>query len=756
VSLPARESQPCPHCGAPVEAEKGGTAVFCCPGCQTAHAIITGAGLGDYYTRRVAPAPRPDAAPPIRIEAEVLPSGESEARFFLDGLRCASCVWVSERILTDSAGVTEARVSYADGRASLRFDPEQTDLESLLSQLQALGYSPRAISAPPQTDRALISALGIASFCAMNVMMLSIGVYMGWFSGMSEIHSALFRWTVLALATPSALYAARPFTQRAISGLKQGVLHMDLPVSLGVWVLYLHGVLATIQGHEGYLDSMTMLVALLLGGRLVEKRGRQQAARSSAALSAFAPHSARRVTPEGIEAVSPESLCIGDLVEVGPGEALPADGVVASGHGRASMSLITGESEPVSLIEGVSVVAGSILRSGHLQIRVSAAGGQTLLAGMIARLEEATAAPGPPRLTDRLAPWFVGVTLLLAVVTAVGSLILFGEAEAIQRTVAVLVVACPCALALAWPLSVSVGLGAAASRGLILTSGDALAALADIDLIAIDKTGTLTGGTPAVTSADDQTLRIAAGIERASSHPVARAIIAEALKRGIPLPVGQDITEEIGAGISGVVDGVEWSIRSGGPGAVALEADGEPLRLIHLTDTPRPDAAAAIAGLSKRCPVVMLTGDTEAVGARIAAAVGITTVHTGMKPGEKADWIAARQAEGRRVLFIGDGLNDGPALATAAVGLAMGGGSAPSIEAADGVIASDRLAPVLSGLHTADRFHRAVRIGLRTSLLYNLAAVSAAMLGVVNPLVAAILMPISSAMVLLGALSIRR
>ncbi len=756
MSLPARDSLPCRHCGAPVEVEETTTAVFCCPGCETAHAIITGAGLGEYYRSREAAAPRPEGVTPIRIAASPTPQGDHEACFFLDGLRCASCVWVSERILEGSEGVVEARVSYADGRTSIRFDPAATTLEALLGRLQSLGYSPRAISAPPAPDRALVSALGIASFCAMNVMMLSIGVYLGWFSGMEEKYSALFRWTNLALATPSALYAARPFTQRAISGLREGVLHMDLPVSLGVWVLYIHGILATAQGTEGYLDSMTMLVALLLGGRLVEQRGRRQAAQASAALSAWTPRSARRVTAAGIEAVAPESLCIGDTVEVAPGEAFPADGVVISGRGKASMSLITGESEPVALEADEPVVAGSILRSGHLQIRVSAAGGQTLLAAMIARLEQSAAAPSPQRLTDRIAPWFVGATILLAALTATVSLWLLGEEAAIERTVAVLVVACPCALALAWPLSVSVGLGAAASRGLILVSGDALAAMADIDLIAIDKTGTLTGGTPEVTSADDETLRIAAGIERASTHPVARAILAEARRRGIALPAGADIIEEVGAGISGVVDGVRWRIHGGGQGVVQVTSPGEPTRLIHLTDTPRPDAAAAIAGLSARCPVVMLTGDTAAVGERIATAVGITTVHAGMKPGEKADWIAARQAEGRRVLFIGDGLNDGPALAVATVGLAMGGGSAPSIEAADGVIASDRLAPVLSGLHIAARFDRAVRVGLRTSLLYNLTAVSAAMAGVVNPLVAAILMPISSAMVLLGALSIRR
>lgn len=757
------QARPCDHCGAPVEVVGEVGEVYCCSGCETAAAIIRGAGLDEIYRhKREAFAPRPIAQRArgwSQIETREAADGTREADLCIDGLSCAACVWVTENVLERTEGVLDARVSYASGRATLRWDPEQISLDDALQRVASLGYTPRATKAAPQRDRALLTALGVATFAAMNVMMLSLSIYLGWWSGMDPRYAALFRWCNLVLATPVALWAARPFYRAAYHGLRSGVLHMDLPVSLGVVILYGHGLVATWLGMDSYLDSMTMLVALLLGGRVLEQGGRRRAAEAARALASWTPQVARRLMPDGnVEEVPPADLAPGDRVVVAAGEAFAADGTLLAGEGDVQMSLLTGESEPVHLAPGDRVIAGALLLDGSVEVSVEAAGEETTLSAMVRRLEAAINQPSRPRRTDAIAPWFVGVTLSVAALTFSIVGLTLGLEAALARTVAVLVVACPCALSLAWPLATSAGMGAAARRGLVLRSGDVLAELAEVDTVVLDKTGTVTGGQPAVISADDAVLRIAAGLERSSRHPVARALLDEAARRGVALPQTSDVVEHIGRGVEGTVDGRRWSVRSGGPGRVALLDDAEQaVGEIVLRDIVRPDAARSVGRLQAAgLRVVLLTGDHPDVASRIAAEVGIDEVIAGARPEEKADWVLARQAEGAKVLFVGDGLNDGPALAEASVGVAMGAGAASSVQVADAVVAAERLGPLAAGLSAARAARSAVRRNLRRAIFYNIVAVAAATLGWVDPLVAAVLMPLSSGTVILGALAVER
>ncbi len=757
--------RPCTHCGTPMEvgADDQGGPIYCCHGCELASEIISGSGLEAWYAEREAPAPRPGLAQArgwSQVAQETLEDGSSRATLCIDGLQCASCTWVTEEVMRRVPGVKEARVSYATGRAEVVWAPDAVDLDAVLSRVQALGYRPLAATAPEtdQATRDLLVRLGVAVFAAMNVMMLSASVYLGWVEGMDPAYEALFRWVNLALATPVALWSAAPWFRSAWNGLKAGVLHMDLPISLGVGVLYAHGVVATVVVHtDGYLDSLCMLVALLLAGRLVDHRGRRRTAEAATALAAEAPRTARRrvgVDGARTEIVGPDALVIGDLVEVAAGEEVAADGTVVSGAASVEMSLLTGESEPAQVAAGDRVVAGGVLADGNLVVRVDAAGSETLLARMARGLREATDRPIEERPSDRLAPWFTGAVLGVSALTFGGWWALAGLGPALEATIAVLVVACPCALSLARPLATAAGLGAAARRGLLFRSGDALHALARVDTVVLDKTGTVTGGHPVVVEADDATIRIAAGIERSSIHPVARAIVAEATRRGIAIPQGTGVTEVPGEGIRGWVDGVCWTIRRGAePGTVEVVGAGT----IALRDTLRPDAARTIAALQAAgLRVSLLTGDHPAVARRIARAAGIDTVEAGVSPEDKVARILALQAAGRTVLFVGDGLNDGPALGAADVGLAMGGGAASSVLAADAVVAAESVRPVLAGVLAARAAATATERNLRRSVLYNILAVGGAVLGLVNPLVAAVLMPLSSGLVLAGALAVER
>ncbi len=746
----------CPHCGTAVE---GAEDAFCCTGCETAWAIIHGAGLERYYRDRDAFAPRPEAldggwdALPVETAAD----GTCQVRLAVDGLRCASCVWVTEHVLERTRGVEEATLSYATGRATLRWRPEQVGLGELAGRIAALGYRPRLLGQEARPDRDLLMRLGVAAFAAANVMMFHAALYAGWAGGMEPRFVALFQWVSLVLATPVALWSAAPFFAGAASGLRAGVLHMDVPIALAVAVLYAQGVIGTLAGVDTYLDSLTMLVALLLAGRLLESRGRRRAAEAAVTLAATVPATARRLVDGGVETVASADLAEGDRVALGAGEEVPADGVVASGEAWLRTALLTGEAEPVSVGVGGRVWAGTVVVEGAATIRVTGVAQDTVVHRMAEELRAAADRGARPGSTDRLAPWFTGLTLGVAAATFGGWWWAVGAGAALEATVAVLVVACPCALALSRPLAAAAGLGAAARRGLLLRSADALLEMEGVDRVALDKTGTVTAGAMEVLEADDRDLRVAAGLERFSRHPVARAVVREAAARGIPLPEAEQVREEAGVGISGVVDGRRWRLVSGGAGVVLLEGEDGHRAPLRLGDAVRPDSGAAVARLrGLGVEVALLTGDHREAAARMAAGAGLDEVEARMGPSEKADWIRARQAEGARVLFAGDGLNDGPALAAADVGVAMGTGAASSILTSDGVLAAGSLLPLAVGIEAARATRAAIRANQRRSIGYNVLAVSAAAAGLVNPLVAAILMPLSSALVVWGASRVER
>ncbi len=742
----------CPHCGLPVEGERD---AFCCSGCELAAAIIRDAGLEEYYVRRERYAPRPGAADGTAwaaVPVSALDDGSYEARVVVDGLRCASCVWVVERVLERTPGVRHANVSYATGRATLRWDPAATDLPALAHRIAALGYHPRALGEEPRADRELIVKLAVAAFAAANIMTYSEGLYAGWWHGIDPAWAALFRWAALVLATPVAIWCASPFFAGAGTGLRNGVLHMDVPIALGVGALYLHGFWATLAGRDGYLDSMAMLVALLLAGRFLEGRGRRRAAEAAVALAASTPRTARRATPAGVETVPATELEPDDVIDAGAGEELPGDGVVVAGEAQLRLALVTGESDPVPVRAGERVVAGALVLDGAISVRLDAVGAGTLLERMAAELRAAADRALRPSAADRIAPWFTAGTLVAAALTFVGWALGAGAAAALPPTIAVLVVACPCALALARPLAAATGLGAAARRGLLLRSGDALLALASVDVVALDKTGTVSAGALSVAEADDDALRVAAALERYSTHPIARAIVDEAAARGIPLARAQDVREVPGRGIHGRLDGRDWRLGSGAPGEVLLVDDCGCARPIRLADAVRPDAAVTVAALAAEgLEVALLTGDHAAAAARIAGAAGIEAVVARVDPLAKAAWVEARRREGRRILFGGDGLNDGPALAAADVGIAMATGAASSLLVADGVVTAPALAPLLAGRRAARAARRMIGLTQRWSIAYNVLAVAAAAAGLVNPLVAALLMPLSNATVLWGA-----
>ncbi|MFT7520098.1 MAG: Cu2+-exporting ATPase, partial [Kiritimatiellia bacterium] len=636
----------CPHCGTAVE---GSVDRYCCGGCEVAAEIIAGAGLERYYRERSEYAPRPDrgATDWSTLSTTTLDDGSCEASFRVDGLRCASCTWLTEHVLERTEGVQQAQVSYGSGRATVRFDPDQVQLSQLCERVSALGYSPRPTDAPDQGDRSLLVRLGLAAFVAINVMAMSASLYLGWIEGMHESYAQLFRWAQLLLVAPAVTWAAGPFFSGAWQGIKRGVAHMDLPIAVAVAVLFVHGAVSTVLHVDAYLDSLSMLIALLLAGRFLEARGRKRAMEAASALAARLPSRARMICDGGVVDVAVQDLEVGDHIEVGSGEEVAADGVVTNGTAMVQMALITGEAEPIEIEQGQRVVAGALVQQGALTICVQAVGARTVGARMAEQLSNAEDR-SEPTAADRLAPWFVGGTLVVAVLCMVVWTWFSSFDVALGVTVAVLVTACPCALGLSGPLANAAGLAASARRGVVLGNANALRALANVDVVALDKTGTLTAGTPQVVQANDAVLRLAAGLERHSAHPVARAILHEAMVRGIPLPLGQGIQEQAGVGIEGMVDEHKHRIRSEGPGRVVVQRlDGErwsAIGNIQLRDVRREDAARAVDGLANLgIEATLLTGDRIEVAEAIGRAAHVPTIHASMLPEDKVSWVQSRQ-----------------------------------------------------------------------------------------------------------------
>ncbi|HYQ81324.1 MAG TPA: heavy metal translocating P-type ATPase, partial [Anaeromyxobacteraceae bacterium] len=496
------------------QAEGGQAKVFCCQGCLAVWRLVHQEGLDRFYRERRWDQPglpvRPGEAPPDAADflGSVRESGaEREVDLYLEGIRCASCVWLNERVLSRTPGVSHARVNYATHRARVRFDPGRTSLEAVLSRVAAIGYQPKPWSEDRQAlarraeTRDLLVRLGTAFFLSSQLMVYQAALYAGYFQGIEAGTRRLLEWIALGLALPAVLYSGAPFLRAARAGLRHGRFGMDSLVALGSLSALALSLWQMARGGEVYFDTAAMIVTLILAGRYVESRAKGRASEAVARLGRLLPRQARLLAPgpgggEERRRVPVDRLQPGDLVEVVPAERLPADGRVERGESEVDESLVTGESRPVAKAPGAAVIGGSLNLHGTFAFRVTRAGNETVLAGIARAVEEAQAQK--PRLqafADRVVGVFVPAILLLAAATVAIHLSRGAPAGAALMTgVSVVVIACPCALGLATPLAVLLATGLASERGLLLKGGDALERAARCREAVLDKTGTVTRG----------------------------------------------------------------------------------------------------------------------------------------------------------------------------------------------------------------------------------------------------------------------
>jgi Cu2+-exporting ATPase len=696
-------------------------------------------------------------------------NGRASLDLLVPDVRCAGCLGKVERAVANLPGVTAARVNLTQKRLTVEFASAAADPGDVIATLDHLGYPAtpydpaQARDAHEREGRQLIMALAVAGFGVMNTMMFSVPIWAGLFGQeLGPATRTLMMWFSGIVGAPCALYAGLPFFRSAWRSLRARRANMDVPISIGVLLTLAISFSETIlRGRDVYFDAAVSLLFLLLIGRWLEHRLRARASSAAADLLALQAPSATLVGPDDtLTAIPLSRVSPGDLLLVRPGERLPVDGEVVEGASELDTSLLTGETAPVAVGAGQICRAGALNLSGVLRLRASARSEDSALAA-IARLVElgAQSKSRYVRLADKAAAIYVPVVHTVALMTFIGAWGLGVDArEALIRAVAVLIVTCPCALGLAVPAVQITASARLFRRGVLVKSGAALERLAEVDHVVFDKTGVLTLGRPRLRDTAPTAVAMAAPLARASRHPLARAL-SEAAGEGA---LAEDVTEVPGQGVEGVIGGRRC--RLGKAHFLGVESHGAETELwfgydgdtrirFAFADAMRDDAGDVVAALNARgLSVEILSGDLAGPVSRAAAAAEVSGWRAGCTPEAKAARIDELTRAGRKVLMVGDGLNDAAALAKAHAAMAPGTALEASQNAADLVFSGDGLAAVVEAIDVARSARRRALENFALAALYNLIAGPAAMLGLVNPFVAAIAMSGSSLVVTLNAL----
>lgn len=792
VAHPSSSSRPtvaCCHCGTPVPDSRGAGQVFCCAGCEAAYALVRGFGLDGYYERRVIdPRQRPliPETDPVAIEfcSYVRDEGDGvlALNLMVEGLHCAACVWLIETVLARQSGVVTARVNLTTRRLTLRWRHDETEPDVLIAVIARLGY--RLVPYDPEQvgregdkrEKELLRSMAVAGFAAGNVMLLSISVWAGHAEGMGPATRGLLHWMSALIALPAIAYAGVPFFRSALGVLRVGHVNMDVPISLAVILATAMSLHETAIGAEHvYFDSAVALLFFLLVGRYLDHHARGRARSAAEHLLALSATAVTLIDAEGHKQVlAPAHVKPGMRAFAAAGDRIPVDGRVVDGVSDVDTSLIDGETVPTTVRPGTMVFAGTHNLSAPLIVEIAAVGEDTLLAEIARQVE--TAEQGKSRyvaIADRLARLYAPVVHGAAMAAFLGWWLLADVTwqSALLIAISVLIITCPCALALAVPAVQVVASGRLLRQGILLTSATALERLATIDTIVFDKTGTLTEGRPELETTAQvsrEGLSLAAALGHASRHPMARAVVRAAESFGLDVTPASGVREVAGCGLvredaGGVVRlgnrafvGVAEDQAITGPELWLARPDNKPIRFVF-ADPLRSDAGMVINTLkTSGYRLAVLSGDRASTVATVTEKVGVEDWLATCSPADKCERLRELAAKGQKVLMVGDGLNDAPALATAHASMSPSSAVDLSRTVADVIFQGARLAPVVESLETARRASRLVRQNFVLAFLYNGITVPLAMAGLVTPLIAAISMSASSIVVIINALRLNR
>ncbi len=716
--------------------------------------------------------PACDAAPAAEALAAQAQPSDANLALSVPSVHCALCISTVETALANVPGVKSARVNLTLKRATVEAGPDVTS-DVLVTALEAVGYEAHELDAgtlsATQTDKAgrdLLMRLAVAGFATMNVMLLSISVW----SGAEAATRDMFHWISAAIALPTILFSGRPFFVSAWGALKHKRLNMDVPIVLAIALAVVTSLWETsLSGEHAYFDAALALVFFLLAGRYLDYRTRAVARSAAEELAALEVPRAVRVLAGQEETVAVSELAVGDLVLVRPGGRMPVDGEIIEGQSELDRSLLTGETVPVFVEQGLAVSAGEVNLTGPLLIRASAVGKETSLhrmADLVAIAESGRS--NYTTLADKAAKLYApGVHILSALSFLGWYLFTLDVRTALNIAAAVLIITCPCALGLAVPAVTTAASGRLFRRGMLIKHATALERLAQVDTVVFDKTGTLTAGTPEVTNLDtfsEHELGVALALAIGSSHPLSRSLSAAAQARGITAVEVVDIEEVPGFGTQGVFDGLHVRLgRAGWVGASALGqtsaflAIGEATpKAVLFEDALREGAVDAVEALrADGKQIALISGDSAGAVEALATKLGITQWVAEALPEDKVQRIQALADQGHRVLMVGDGLNDTAALSAAHVSISPASALDAARVASDIVLLGGDLRPIPVSLTTSRSAIRRIRENFRIATVYNVIAVPLAVAGLATPLIAALAMSLSSITVSLNALRLR-
>lgn len=766
---------------------------FCCLGCLNVYTILSESGVvssgqdireTDLFKRSlelglISNRPAKEKEFEIPSDAET-----KETLLHVSGMWCSACSWLIEHSLNNERGVVSAEAYFASDLVKVKYCPQFLPPERLTKRIEQLGYKASEYDPDNETSkiekRDLVLRIGVSAFLWLNIMTFGMALYVGYFEEISESVRYFFPFMLAILAAPVLFYSAHPINHLAWTGIKNKTIRMETLLATGIWAAYIYSIIQAFRGDiHVYFDTAAAIVTLVLLGKLMEKGAKERTTRSISMLYRLMPKKVRLFVDNTEKFVAIDALKLGDIFLVKAGERIPADGIVVEGESHTDESLLTGESNPISKKIGSSVVSGSLNTGNVLQIRATKVGQDTTLSQIIKLVENAVSSRSNlERTVDKVSRIFVPSVILVAAVTF-GILWGFGLTtldEGLMRAITILVIACPCALGLATPLAITAAVGTSSQNGILVSDSSVLEKVRNIDVVIFDKTGTITEGkfdlidVELVNKNEDfekDFLPLIASIEQFSEHPLGSAVVRFAETKNIELFETKDVEILKGLGISGKVVGKvtfvgnqklvseksidkhlenkahEW--ENIGKTVAFFGIENEVKGIISFGDVVKNDAKEVVSQLKNRdIKTMIVSGDSVATTQFVANQVGVDEFKAGALPIDKTNAITELQQQGLSVAMIGDGINDAPALAQADLGIAMGSGTDIAMKAADIVLMSNNLEKILTVFDLSQKTFRVVRQNLFWAFFYNTMGMSLAITGILNPILAAGAMLLSS------------
>ena len=768
---------------------------FCCKGCQGIYHLLKSEGLDSFYEKlgnqTIAP-PKEDGESVEKFDLEGFKEryiqetkeGFSQVSLIIEGIHCAACVWLNEKVLHQKEGIIEASINGTNHKAKIVWDSEIISLSQIIETIRAIGYNAHPYDPRLQevhanaARREYYGRLLVGVFTTMNIMWLAVAKYAGYFTGMRSDIKHILNFAEFALATPALFYTGWVFYRGAYYGLKHRYVSMDLLIATGASLAYTFSIYAMFTGHgETYFDSVTMIVTFVFAGKYLEVLTKKRAVDTLDGMSGSLPTEVTIVKDNEKVLVPVDGVEVGDIIELRPGEKAVIDGIIQSGEASFDEASLTGESVPKLLGIGKKVLSGSVCLDSVVRYEATQNYRGSMLSKILMLLEESmTKKPRIEQIANAISGYFSITILSIALLSFAGWFWATGVFEnALVIAIAVIVIACPCALGLATPVATLVGIGVAAKRGILFKEASFIENMAKASVLLLDKTGTITEGKPTVKEAwidpkCDKGLLIA--LLESSSHPVSKGVLAymyaqdenqkASLLREIAVVEAKGVSAKDEGG-SVILGGSARLLEENGIGVKMPEGthyfmthDGEIVAKFVLEDLPKANAKAILGRLqASGIRAVMLTGDNEIAALKIAKSVGIQEVHHSLFPQDKAQIVDKFHDEGLHVVMVGDGINDTLALSRADVAIAMGSGADVAVNASDVVLLGGTLESLEEAFKISRRTYKTIRQNIGFSLIYNVFTIPLAVAGYVIPLIAALSMSLSSLVVVGNAMRIR-